>query len=814
MRRSGKWMKALGLGLLLWSLAGSAGTLIVLGSEKSEKLLRPLAAEVKSRFGVTPRVERRGGEYLLLLGPLPAEEKSAALYYRIKEAFPSAVALAQPASSSAPPPAVAPEGGGDEYRLWIALFALALTGVFALFVSSRKMQRLAERHERIRERHEEIERRFNELFHRLGENIYRLSKDIVRYTNTIVRDVDDHEMGEKLKKVVRTESKIVDTTGNLLDFLRLKAKKVVIRKDRFDINSVLDDVVESLASEKKRLGGIDTELIFDIDREIPKYVVGDFVHIGEVLSNLLENALERASGTEVVLAVKIYKPFTGSMELQFKITYYPGDEEEDLEEYFIPHYDERQGEYRRLGGFVAYELTKLMGGTAVVARNPRLNQTIVDLTIPVESAQGEERRKYRLDRGEYIRKNVLIVNRNYDASLALKEMFSYFRHRVRVMDAEQFETRRPHLEEFDILVIDEGLIDTLLVDYIRTVRSHRELKVVGLRNLFAPTRLSVSPDFLDARETKPLNFKRVLGLINRLYGREEEHGEPERPREERSLLRPEFWSEIPETPHVNLESFRDFSGSHIMVVEDNEINLKMLLKVLGVSGITILTARNGEEAVRQVQGSQGEDLQLILMDINMPVMDGLTATTKIRELPNGREVPVIALSALNLQNELERMKQAGMDGYLPKPLNIGQLYSLFERYLRRSSVHTIDLPPREAPRPEGIEWEEALQRTQGNEMLLREILQEFLEGYGESDRKMRKLYEEGDLLALRQLTLDLMGLSGTIGAKELHKLTKEMYKIQLYNKTELLPNYFIEYEVALGKIRKSLARYLGLDEER
>jgi CheY-like chemotaxis protein len=455
-----------------------------------------------------------------------------------------------------------------------------------------------------------------------------------------------------------------------------------------------------------------------------------------------------------------------------------------------------------------------MEGTTTVARNPRLNQVIVDLTVPVENVQGEERRKYRLDRKEYIRKNVLIVNRNYDASLAAKEMFSYFRHQVRVMDAEEFETRRPPLEEFDILVIDEALISALLSDYVRKIRRHKELKVVGLRNLFAPVGTPFDPGLLDARETKPLNFKRVLALINALYGIEspEEKETVEAMGAGRSCEMPsrEFWDNIPAAPQISLESFRDFSGSTILVVEDNEINLKMMLSVLGVSGIHVMSARNGEEAVRIMESPENREIQLILMDINMPVMDGLTATSRIRQLPQGREVPIVALSALNLENELERMRKAEMDGYLPKPLNIGSLYSLFERYLRRSSVPVTEVEAIETPRLEGIEMEEALQRTHGNEILLREILQEFLEAYGESDKTLRELYEKRDYLTLRQLTLDILGLTGTIGAKELHRISKEMYKLQLYSKMDLLPNYLIEYEVAMAKVRRSLKSYLGM----
>jgi HPt (histidine-containing phosphotransfer) domain-containing protein len=121
-----------------------------------------------------------------------------------------------------------------------------------------------------------------------------------------------------------------------------------------------------------------------------------------------------------------------------------------------------------------------------------------------------------------------------------------------------------------------------------------------------------------------------------------------------------------------------------------------------------------------------------------------------------------------------------------------------------------DVEVLEPPKLEGIVLEEALQRTHGNEILLKEILQEFLEAYGESDKVLRELYEKGDYLSLRQLTLDLLGLTGTIGARELHRITKEIYKLQLYNQMELFPNYLIEYEVAMAKIRRSLKEYLGL----
>jgi len=211
-----------------------------------------------------------------------------------------------------------------------------------------------------------------------------------------------------------------------------------------------------------------------------------------------------------------------------------------------------------------------------------------------------------------------------------------------------------------------------------------------------------------------------------------------------------------------------------------------------------------------MKGEESGAIQLILMDINMPVMDGFTATTEIRQIPGCEELPIIALSALSLESELERMKSSGMDGYLPKPLNLGKLYTLFAKYLKADgSTGEGEEEKKDLTKLKGIDIKEAFRHTNNNEILLQEVLEAFLEGYGTSDQLARKLYEEHRYEELKQLLLDLLGLSGTIGAKELYRTVKEMYKLYIYNKIDLMPNYLIEYEVGLAGIRESLRNYLG-----
>jgi len=762
-------------GVLLVGGTLSAKTLLILQSDGNRSVLEQ-SARILSAQGITPTIKKESGRYRLSVGPLPDTEKTAALFYRLRQDFPRAVALpVKAAPATVHTSQVSGEGElpgeRDSFRLWIALFALAVVGILALFVSSMKMQRLEEHHERIRKKHEEIEQRFNELFHHMGENIYRLSKNLVHSTRSLSQEVKDQHVGAKLRKVVQKEKEVMHTTGNLLEFLRIKAQKVVITREKFTLDSLLEEVTETLMKTPS-LARSEKEVIYFVDSRLPKNIVADYVHIGEALGNLLQEALVYASADEVKLSLKAYRSFGGATELHGEITYLPKIEEE-IENYFTPIYDEKLRRYERLNRFVARELIELMGGSTTAVQSAG-GQMMVQITLPIEADQAEERRKYRLLRREDTHKRVLVIQESYDAALAIKEMFAYFQHRVDVMEAERFENYRPPLEKYDILVIDEVLVSSLLIEYIQTVRTQHPIKVVGLRGMFDSERLDIS-GFYDARELRPLTMKRVYRVINELFSAGEEYPAYESPSSKPDALRE--LEEIPAAPDVRLKSFGEFAGARLLIAEDNPINLKMMLRVLEHSGIEIVTAQNGQEALEQVESAKEGWFDLILMDINMPVMDGIAATEGIRKLPQGKKLPVVALTALGLESIKERLIQVGFDGYLPKPINLGQLYTLFGRYLpHKGSSHPGIEGEGKPVEIEGIDIKEALERVQGNELVLKEILGAFLEGYGQSDRKLRKLIENREYESLRQLTLDLVGLSGSLGAKQLYEAARQMHR--------------------------------------
>ncbi|MFT7824874.1 MAG: response regulator, partial [Sulfurimonas sp.] len=182
-------------------------------------------------------------------------------------------------------------------------------------------------------------------------------------------------------------------------------------------------------------------------------------------------------------------------------------------------------------------------------------------------------------------------------------------------------------------------------------------------------------------------------------------------------------------------------------------------------------ASDGEETVHVV--TSGEvDFDLILMDINMPVMDGYTATSLIRQDCHYDGVPIVSFTALILDSEKQKMFGSGINAILSKPLNIGKLYTVFSMYM---SDQAFDMKKKEDQKEmeavfEGLDIKSGIGHANHNEALYIEVLKEFREIYGNSYEVFSRLAEEKSYEQMKMLCIDLRGLTGTIGALELQHL--------------------------------------------
>ncbi len=693
----------------------------------------------------------------------------------------------------------------ETFWIWVALFALGLVGIAILFVTSIQSQKMQQLHQSIMDKQLEMEKNQNILLTNMSENIHDMAKQALLKTHQTL-EAKTKSYRHKEKVMANVETRLLDVTNDLLDFLRLKSKKVEITNEEFNINNVLNELSGSICSQ---FSGSEIELIFDIDKNVPRRLVGDSLHLGQTLKSILEYMMDQEELDEVRLEISMFDTFDDQVELQFQLTDTGmGLDNETLEELFMPYYDEENGEFVGLGLFVAHELVHMMKGKLSVQSVKEKGSTFT-LSLPFDLVEKTNQRKYRLPEKVLIEKKVFIVDTNYNSALAVKKMFAYFRHEVTVLSPSEFMKNIPNLTSYDIVVLHESFFTIRLVDYLKKIKMEKELKVVALISLLQTNKETYVNEVIDTHLFKPLNQERVFEMIVNMY----DITVPVQKEEDEKNASKEIQTHrknIMETKGVTQHSFKDFSGRKILIVEDNVINQKVLLSLLHHSGMSISIANNGQEAVDMIKQGKVE-FDLVLMDINMPIMDGYAATQMIRLDSKFDTMPIVAFTALVLDSEIQKMFNCGINAFLAKPLNIGKLYTVLQLYLSHTDVVSArkeEATPKKEITYQGIDIKEGLRHANNSDALYLEVLKEFTTAYGTSDEIFNKLIQEHRYEQVKMLCVDMRGLSGTIGAQEMHDLVTEILNKILYKKYDLLVNYKEKYRSELQRLNHSIGQYV------
>ena len=693
----------------------------------------------------------------------------------------------------------------ETFWIWVALFTLAMTGITILFISSRQTMKVQMLHHEMLQKQLEMEKNQNILLTNMSENIHEIAKQAVDKSDFNV-DKTEKLYQNKEEVLENVENKLLTVTTDLIDFLRLKSKKIHVTHEKFNINNVLNEISGSICSQ---FSGNNTELIFDIDHNVPRFMVGDSLHLGQILHNILDHIMEYFDSDEVKLEISMFKTFDHKMELQFKfIDTSAGMDTKQLEALFIPYYEEDKGSYVGLGLFVAHELTSMMHGELSV-QSTLGKGNIFTLTLPFDIDSTVDKRVYRLPQKVFSERKVFIVDSNYNSALAIKKTFAYFRHEVKVISKDEFLINMPNLVSYDIVILNESLFTIRLVEYLKKIKSTKELKVIALNALMHSGGDSFVNEMIDVHLFKPLNQERILEMIIDLYDIQvsSEYSQEKIVDIQQAKI---YKGLIATTKNVTHVHFKDFKGKHVLIAEDNIINQKVLIGLLHESGMQISIANNGQEAVDLLKESKIK-FDMILMDINMPIMDGYTATQMIRLDHKYDALPIIAFTALVLESEIRKMFNSGINAFLEKPLNIGKLYTAFSMYFLEVPNSVMgDVKNKVYEKYEGIDVQQGISNTNNNETLYMEVIYEFNSAYGESAALFRKLVTEHRYEQVKILCMDLRALSSTIGANDLHGLITEIYQCLLYNKQELLANYIEKYTFEMNTLSKSIQKITAM----
>ncbi|MGK4006982.1 response regulator [Sorangium sp. So ce1036] len=485
----------------------------------------------------------------------------------------------------------------------------------------------------------------------------------------VIRLMQNQTLGGKMRRYVETVDASANTLmaiiNDVLDFSKLEAGKYVAQHVAYDLRLVIQEVAELMASQAHEKG---LELVYRVERHVPTGVVGDPDRFRQVLTNLVGNAIKFTEQGEVLIdATAPQQDKTSALVKLVVVDTGPGIAHEDQQKLFAAFTQVDGSLVRKHGGTglglaISKRLVEVMGGEIGLESTPGQGSKFwftikVGVTAGAEQIRSAEwasgRRALVVEISKSWRDVVVehLVAWGFDA-----ESTASGRDAINRLELALLE-KRP----FSAAVVGVQMDDLDLEEFVRTIQSVPELQtlpVVALYHMGSSVALSGLDSSLVTQLPKPL---RVSELYNTLQ----------------SAL---TGAKVAPVVKPGAEPGKIASKLPVLVVDDNEINRYVAMEQVEQLGLRVETASNGLEALECVKKRQ---YVAVLMDCQMPVMDGYTATQKIREWERGRNrhTVIIALTAHALVGERDRVLAAGMDDYLAKPVRPQSLQKTLWRHV-------------------------------------------------------------------------------------------------------------------------------------
>jgi len=673
----------------------------------------------------------------------------------------------------------------DDFTLWIALFGLGAIGLIALFLSSEQLENFKKYIYEKQKKRDKVEQTQNQILFDMSENIQTITQETAATAKKLATRSEKENLEKDLERVISSEHQLLSLTTNLIEFLKIKSKKVELVNEALKLSNLLNDITGTLKANTK---DIDLELMYDVKSNIPEYIIGDTLNLSKVLNNIL---LYFVNNNAKEIKVTISKDFAFSKEenLYFTVQSDAKIDIEHEEEIFSSKYNENTDSYDTLELFVASELSNLMNGE-LVAKNDKKNHLEFTLKIPFK-----EEKKLKSAKDVVDTKKVLIVDSISSSSAVIKDMFVNLKHKAKTLTKQSFLANTPDFSPYDIVIIDEKLFTDNIVEALRKANP----KIISLNTLFKTQKKLQNTKIADIELSKPLTSSTLKKTIEELSSQKETaKQEPRKSNNKKLLVHKEVFKN---SENIDLHKFADYNGIKILLVEDNTINQKVFAGVLNRTNIDITNANNGKEALDILNSNK--EFDIIFMDINMPVMDGYSATTKIRARQKFNSLPIIALSALTSSSEVNKMFECGMNGYLSKPLRKEKLYTAFKLFIDKKTDTQVS--PDEVDKTS----QEINDANVTKNILHKEILLEFKNIYGDSAKKFKRLVEEENFVEVKVLSLDIRNLSSSIGAKDMHALMSEILQLLSLSKNNRIHTYVDRYTNELNRLNAAIDRYLN-----
>jgi len=620
------------------------------------------------------------------------------------------------------------------------------------------------------------------------------------------------KQSDYLEKIQSSANSLLGIINDILDFSKIEAGKMDMESTDFN----LDDVLENLANlvtvkarEKSEL-----EVLFAVDQEVPRFLVGDPLRLGQILINLTNNAVKFTESGEIVVSAELLKRNEDRVTLKFSVSDTGiGLTEAQAAKLFQAFSQADTSTTRKFGGTglgltICERLVEMMNGEIRVESKPEQGSTF---SFTAEFGLGKEKVKKHLTPSPDLRGlKVLVVDDNATSRNILQDILEAFSFEVFLAasgedgleEIERADTDKP----FGLVIMDWKMPGMDGLEASKRIKNHTNLDTIPpiiLVTAYAREEIMQQVDGikLEGFLLKPVSPSVLFDAIMEALGRDDPNQ-----------------SRVGRKKEQGAEGLDAIHGARVLLVEDNEINQQVAMEILQDAKLHVTVVNNGQEAVDAVKKNEYD---AVLMDIQMPVMNGYEATRKIREWEDklkaessklkgndsaelsafslqlsarAKRVPIIAMTAHAMAGDEQKSHDAGMNDHVTKPIDPDQLFKTLQKWITPKENRISDRKPDLADEhagsapaatvaeafPEslpGFDLTAGLKRLRGNKSLYRKLLIDFGANYKETAAGIRMALDETDFEKAHRLVHDLKGIAGNISATDLQTAAVEMEKL-------------------------------------
>ena len=575
----------------------------------------------------------------------------------------------------------------------------------------------------------------------------------------------DHKQRNYIDKVHRSAESLLGIINDILDFSKIEAGKLDIDIIEFRLGDVLENLANLVGLKAEEKG---VELLFDLPGDLPAALLGDPLRLGQVLINLGNNAVKFTEQGEIIVSVEVTEQSDERVNLHFSVHDTGiGMTQAQQDKLFQSFSQADASTTRQFGGtglglVISKNLTTMMGGDIWVESETGVGSTF-HFTLPFvkqpDTLAASHPRAAVSELGEL---RALVVDDNSSAREILSSMLSSFDIRLEQCSSGQSALAMLSAAEvtdpFQLVLMDWHMpvmdgVDTTRAIQINTEIAHKpQVIMVTAYGREEAVHAAEGVD-ISGVLTKPVTPSSLLDAILLTLGH--------------VVSTDTRASNVEEELAADL---RTLAGARVLLVEDNEINQELAMELLSSNGIHVLVANNGQEALDMLDR---ESFDGVLMDCQMPVMDGYTATRKLRLDPRFKDLPVLAMTANAMAGEREKVLEAGMNDHIAKPINVQDMFRCMASWISPSRPELLEsaVTSAEFPVPEldGIDTASGLARTLGKRDLYLKLLRRFRLSHAHFVSEFDAAVDGENWELASRMAHTLKGLAGSIGADALQQ---------------------------------------------